>query len=264
MPVIASADDAQPTRRRANSNGTGFWLTSYIGANRYTRRRRRRPGGRAVSHGVPGGAGPWRGGGRALPSGGPVPGDGRWQRTTWNAWGGGERRCISPAPGRHMGRSPPATRGCNISRCAMAGIPGHAIWNSPTTAPRCAPCRAGTARRWARSPQLRMGCGRGIAQVAAGEGVNGPDPASGGGQFWLVLSGSLRHDGRTLPPRSCVFVHPEEGPLSAVAGADGLEAVAMQFPRRADRSRRCDPIAGITGDLSRSGHDLGPSSAISD
>ena len=35
MPVIASADDARPTRRRASSNGTGFWLTSYIGANRY-------------------------------------------------------------------------------------------------------------------------------------------------------------------------------------------------------------------------------------
>ena len=36
MPVIVSADQAHPTRRRASSNGTGFWLTSYIGANRYT------------------------------------------------------------------------------------------------------------------------------------------------------------------------------------------------------------------------------------
>jgi len=36
MPVIATADQARPTRRRASSNGTGFWLTSYIGANRYT------------------------------------------------------------------------------------------------------------------------------------------------------------------------------------------------------------------------------------
>ena len=36
MPVIASAEDACPSRRRASSNGADFWLTSYIGANRYT------------------------------------------------------------------------------------------------------------------------------------------------------------------------------------------------------------------------------------
>ena len=36
MPVIASAEDVCPSRRRANSNGANFWLTTYIGANRYT------------------------------------------------------------------------------------------------------------------------------------------------------------------------------------------------------------------------------------
>jgi hypothetical protein len=68
--------------------------------------------------------------------------------------------------------------------------------------------------------------------VAAGDSIAGSDPASGGGQFWLVLAGSMRHDAMTLPPRSCLFVHPEEAPLTAVAGADGLKAMAMQFPRR--------------------------------
>ena len=83
MPVIASADDACPTRRRASSNGTGFWLTSYIGANRYT--------AGADASAQPGAIYPvaflveqdaGRGGGCALSSGRPVPGDGRRQRTT--------------------------------------------------------------------------------------------------------------------------------------------------------------------------------------
>ena len=36
MPVIAPAGTVRATRRRASSNGSQFWLTSYIGANRYT------------------------------------------------------------------------------------------------------------------------------------------------------------------------------------------------------------------------------------
>ena len=34
--MTASADAVRETRRRASSNGTKFWLTSYIGPNRYT------------------------------------------------------------------------------------------------------------------------------------------------------------------------------------------------------------------------------------
>jgi hypothetical protein len=235
MPVIASADDAHPTRRRANSNGTGFWLTSYIGANRYTHRTEAPPGraaiypmaflveqdpdaavgahyhqadqfqvivggsGRLGTHGVAATAvhfaGAWS------PYGPLTAGDeGLQYFTLRNAWDPGARYMEFPD-----------------NRAALRALPRRhreAVGEIAATSDGL----------WTRN-----------CQVAAGEGVNAPDPASGGGQFWLVLSGSLRHDGRTLPPPSCVFVHPEEGPLSAVAGADGLEAVAVQFPRRADR-----------------------------
>jgi len=66
--------------------------------------------------------------------------------------------------------------------------------------------------------------------LQSGEGVAGPDPAVGRGQYWVVTGGSLIHDGETLPSMSCAFVYPDDGPFQAVAGPDGLEVVAMQFP----------------------------------
>jgi hypothetical protein len=67
--------------------------------------------------------------------------------------------------------------------------------------------------------------------LAQGEAVMGPDPAAGRGQYWVVTAGSLTHDGQDLPPMSCVFVYPDDPEFKAVAGADGTEVVAMQFPR---------------------------------
>jgi hypothetical protein len=66
--------------------------------------------------------------------------------------------------------------------------------------------------------------------IAAGDGMTGPDPASGGGQFWLVLAGSMLCDGVALPPLSCVFVSPDEAPFTTVAGTDGLLVLALQYP----------------------------------
>jgi hypothetical protein len=71
-------------------------------------------------------------------------------------------------------------------------------------------------------------------RVAPGEMLAGPDPAQGRGQYWLVVAGALHRDGETLPPMSCCFVSPHEGPFSAEAGSDGLDVLVMQFPHRTD------------------------------
>jgi hypothetical protein len=68
--------------------------------------------------------------------------------------------------------------------------------------------------------------------VAPGEAVTGPDPARGRGQYWVVTGGSLSRDDETLPKLSCAFVYPDDAAFRAVAGPDGLEVVAMQFPAR--------------------------------
>jgi hypothetical protein len=68
-------------------------------------------------------------------------------------------------------------------------------------------------------------------RLAPGGSATGLDPASGAGQFWLVLSGSLQVEGSLLPAMSCVFMYPEEKAFAAIAGGEGADVMAMQFPR---------------------------------
>lgn len=62
--------------------------------------------------------------------------------------------------------------------------------------------------------------------------LTGPDPRNGGGQFWIVLSGSASAAGAAdLPPNSCLFVGPDDECLTVTAGVTGAEALCVQFPR---------------------------------
>jgi len=65
----------------------------------------------------------------------------------------------------------------------------------------------------------------------AGTRFAGPDPASGGGQFWVVLAGSDRIGNDTLTPMSCAFISPDETPHAGEAGPAGLDVLVLQFPR---------------------------------
>ena len=70
--------------------------------------------------------------------------------------------------------------------------------------------------------------------VPAGGSVTGPEPATGGGQYWLVSAGSASvPGGELLPPQSLVFVGPDETASVLTAGPGGADLICMQFPRRA-------------------------------
>jgi hypothetical protein len=70
--------------------------------------------------------------------------------------------------------------------------------------------------------------------VAPGGSVQGPDPARGGGQFWLVAAGSAAVPGGSLlAVQSCVFVGPEDAAAVLTAGDLGADLLCMQFPLRA-------------------------------
>jgi len=57
-----------------------------------------------------------------------------------------------------------------------------------------------------------------------------PDPAGGGGQYFLVLTGELlAADGTPLPPKSCTFVSSDEPPYRVTASA-ALDVLVLQFP----------------------------------
>jgi hypothetical protein len=68
-------------------------------------------------------------------------------------------------------------------------------------------------------------------RLPPGASQSGPDPREGGGQFWIVLSGSATAGGAAdLPPNSCLFVAPGDGALAMRAGSGGAEALCLQFP----------------------------------
>jgi len=70
--------------------------------------------------------------------------------------------------------------------------------------------------------------------VPASGSVTGPDPATGGGQFWLVSAGSAAvAGGAWLPVNSCVFVGPDDEAAILSAGPLGADLLCMQFPLRA-------------------------------
>jgi phage tail protein X len=67
-------------------------------------------------------------------------------------------------------------------------------------------------------------------RLPPGATLTGPDPAASGGQFWLVLAGTLSAGGASLlGVNSTIFTGPEDGPLAATAGAGGAEALCLQF-----------------------------------
>ena len=62
--------------------------------------------------------------------------------------------------------------------------------------------------------------------------VTGPDPALSGGQYWLVLNGSLTWESARYAKWSVVFIAPTDPAFGVRAGPEGLEALLLQYPRR--------------------------------
>jgi len=57
----------------------------------------------------------------------------------------------------------------------------------------------------------------------------GPDPRATGGQYCLVLNGSLELAAGSYGRWSTVFVPPTDAPLGLTAGPNGMEALLLQF-----------------------------------
>lgn len=232
MPVTACADDARPSRRRANSNGADFWLTSYIGANRY-----------AASAGDPPAPG------SIYPmaflveqDAGSVVGAHYHQADQFQVVVGGTGRLgrhdVAPGAIHYAGAWSPygplaaGSNGLQYFTLRNGWDPGARYMEF---ADNRAALRA-TARHHREATGDSMSTEDGLCAqhhiLAPREQVTGPEPSTGAGQFWLVLSGNLLCEGRELPVRSCVFVDPNEPPLTAIAGATGLRVLTVQYPRR--------------------------------
>lgn len=70
-----------------------------------------------------------------------------------------------------------------------------------------------------------------LVRLGAGMTANGPDPTIAGGYYVFVGNGSLVHAGEELPLWSMAVVEPNENKFELRAGAKGLEALVLQYPR---------------------------------
>ena len=61
--------------------------------------------------------------------------------------------------------------------------------------------------------------------------TQGRDPKATGGQFHLILNGSLELDGIDYPKWSVVYANSHDAALEPCAGAGGAETLVLEFPR---------------------------------
>jgi rubredoxin len=62
-----------------------------------------------------------------------------------------------------------------------------------------------------------------------------PDRLGGDGQYVVVVKGSLVHEGIERQAPTVVFVGRDEPPIEIHAGAQGLEAIILNFPKPGTR-----------------------------
>lgn len=75
------------------------------------------------------------------------------------------------------------------------------------------------------------GLGAGMLRMGAGMKATGPDPRLTGGQYYLVLNGSMQLGGENYPTWSLAFADRTDAPVEVGAGPGGLEALVLSFPR---------------------------------
>jgi hypothetical protein len=69
-----------------------------------------------------------------------------------------------------------------------------------------------------------------LYRLPPGAQAHGLAPKTGEGQYRLVISGSLRHEGQALQPLESLFLSSDEPDSLLVAGATGAEVLLLQFP----------------------------------
>ncbi len=71
--------------------------------------------------------------------------------------------------------------------------------------------------------------------MAANAQAVAPDPSGGDGQYVVAVKGSLMHDGKERQAPAVIFIEPSEPAFKLLAGAEGLQAIVMNFPKATPR-----------------------------
>lgn len=73
------------------------------------------------------------------------------------------------------------------------------------------------------------GLGAWLHRLGPGMALQGTDPGGTGGQYWLVVNGSLGWNGTPYGPWSLLFIDSREPAVRIEAGAEGLEVLQLQY-----------------------------------
>ncbi len=76
------------------------------------------------------------------------------------------------------------------------------------------------------------GLGASLLRMGPGMAHTGPDPRATGGQYYLVVNGSLELKTGSFSAWSTVFVPATDAPLAFTAGPKGMEALLLQFAKQ--------------------------------
>ncbi len=69
-----------------------------------------------------------------------------------------------------------------------------------------------------------------LYRFPSGARASGLAPSSGAGQYRVLVSGSLMHEGQALQPPESIFLSSDESESVMIAGAQGAEVLLLQFP----------------------------------
>lgn len=69
-----------------------------------------------------------------------------------------------------------------------------------------------------------------VIRMGPGMQTEAPATAESGGEYVMVLNGTLDHEGQSLPRYSLIFVRSDEAPPVLTAGPGGAEVLVTRFP----------------------------------
>jgi rubredoxin len=83
--------------------------------------------------------------------------------------------------------------------------------------------------------------------MAPGTSASAPRPSEGAGQYVIAVKGTLVHQNRARQALTVAYTAPSEEPFHIHAGADGLEALILNFPRAAPAASDSPVPSSVAG-----------------
>jgi rubredoxin len=133
-------------------------------------------------------------------------------------------------------RFDPGARYLPETKSELQQIPDRRPWQISAAVKFASPGSGGVAMQEIPGVKDEQGLFACSLSMAADARTAAPDPSQGDGQYLIVVKGSLWHNQKEHKSYTVVFVEPGEGPYQLHAGAAGLEAIVLNFPRTTARA----------------------------